>query len=67
LFVHTRQDIKLAEKKSLQNGMAVFSVNPDQLGEGISHFTVFDQRQQPVCERLYFKRPKQPAASESRD
>lgn len=57
LFVHTRQDIKLAEKKSLQNGMAVFSVNPDQLGEGISHFTVFDQRQQPVCERLYFKRP----------
>lgn len=57
LFVHTRQDIRLAEKKTLQNGTAVFSIRKDQLGEGISHFTVFDQQEQPVCERLYFKQP----------
>lgn len=57
LFIHTRQSVKLAERKTLNNGIAEFSIPENQLGEGISHFTVFDQRQQPVCERLYFRRP----------
>lgn len=57
LFVHTRQSVRLAERKVLSNGAAVFSIPETQLGEGISHFTLFDQRQQPVCERLYFRRP----------
>lgn len=57
LFVHTRQSVKLAEKKLLNNGVASFSIPESQLGEGISHFTLFDQRQQPVAERLYFRRP----------
>jgi hypothetical protein len=57
LFIHTRQSVKLAERKALSNGTAVFTIPENQLGEGISHFTLFDQRQQPVCERLYFRRP----------
>ncbi len=57
LFVHTRQSVKLAERKALSNGVATFSIPVTQLGEGISHFTLFDNRQQPVCERLYFRQP----------
>jgi hypothetical protein len=30
------------------------------LGEGVSHLTIFDADRNPVCERLYFKRPTQP-------
>ncbi len=57
LFVHTRQSVKLAERKPLNNGSAVFTIPENQLGEGVSHFTLFDLRHQPVCERLYFRQP----------
>jgi len=40
LFVHTRQSVRLAERKVLSNGAAVFSIPETQLGEGISHFTL---------------------------
>jgi len=36
---------------------AVFLVNKPALLDGVSHFTVFNSRRQPVCERLYFQRP----------
>lgn len=36
---------------------AVFLVDKPSLLAGISHFTVFNSRRQPVCERLYFQRP----------
>ena len=59
LFVHTRQTTKVAESAEVSNGTATFAVNKSELGEGISHFTVFNNAKQPVCERLYFKRPAQ--------
>jgi hypothetical protein len=59
LFAHTGQVIKAAETMSLNNGIAHFVVDKKVLGEGISHFTVFNNAKQPVCERLYFKRPAQ--------
>jgi len=59
LFVHTRQTVKIAESGILANGTAHFTLSKDQLGDGISHFTVFNSSKQPVCERLYFKRPAQ--------
>jgi hypothetical protein len=59
LFVHTRQTVKLAESAALANGTAHFTVSKAELGDGISHFTVFSSAKQPVCERLYFKRPAQ--------
>lgn len=57
LFVQTRGSLKLAQAQNLQNGQATFLVDPQVLGPGISHLTVFNAEHQPVCERLYFKPP----------
>ncbi|MBC7920131.1 MAG: hypothetical protein H7Z75_03490 [Ferruginibacter sp.] len=57
LVVHTRQVTKVAQVRPLEGGRAIFLVDENQLGEGISHFTIFDGNKRPVCERLYFKRP----------
>ncbi|HEY8780990.1 MAG TPA: MG2 domain-containing protein [Mucilaginibacter sp.] len=59
LFAHTRQTVKVAETAEISNGTASFTIRKNQLGEGISHLTVFNSAKQPVCERLYFKRPAQ--------
>jgi hypothetical protein len=59
LFVHTRGVVKLVKASKALNGKAVFVVSKRQLGDGISHFTVFDAGRQPVAERLYFKYPVQ--------
>ncbi|MEZ0487824.1 hypothetical protein [Fibrella aquatica] len=63
LFAHTRNDIKVAERRAIQ-GETAFLVDKKALGDGISHLTIFDANRQPVCERLYFKRPDQPLAIE---
>ena len=39
-------------------GEAEFVIEKSALLGGISHFTVFDSRRQPVGERLYFRRPQ---------
>ncbi|MFT3705647.1 MAG: hypothetical protein QM802_24980 [Agriterribacter sp.] len=57
LFAQTKGVVKSVETQSIQNGAALFSIDENILGEGITHFTVFNNQQQPVCERLYFKRP----------
>lgn len=59
LFAHTRQMIKAAESSYITNGAAHFSINKSLLGDGISGITIFNNAKQPVCERLYFKRPAQ--------
>ncbi|MCW3120340.1 MAG: hypothetical protein JWM28_4422 [Chitinophagaceae bacterium] len=58
LLCHTRQHIKLAEERALTGHKAVFTINKKTPGEGITVFTLFNQFKQPVCERLYFKRPE---------
>ncbi len=58
LIAQTKGDIKSAQAKPLQSGRVQFDIDENLLGEGISQFTVFNNQQQPVCERLYFKRPK---------
>ncbi|MEO6230176.1 MAG: hypothetical protein ABJB11_06300 [Ferruginibacter sp.] len=57
LFVHTRGSVKTALTANVSNGIASFSVSKSLLGDGISHFTVFNNKRLPVCERLYFKNP----------
>jgi len=57
LFAHTMQVIKAAESGVTNNGAVHFLISKKSLGDGISHFTVFNNNKQPVCERLYFKRP----------
>lgn len=59
LFAHSRQNISVAETGSTTNGQVNFTVNKGSLAEGITHFTIFNSSKQPVCERLYFKTPKQ--------
>jgi hypothetical protein len=59
LFAHTRQIIKAAESTNISNGIAHFALNKNLLGDGISSITIFNNAKQPVCERLYFKRPAQ--------
>lgn len=59
LLVHTRQVVKLAETKMIANGAAEFIINKKELGEGVSHFTLFNYKRQPVCERSYFYPPKE--------
>ena len=56
---HARQIIGFAESENLRQGVASFVVDKSKLAEGINHFTVFNSKKQPVCERLYFKRPTQ--------
>jgi hypothetical protein len=57
LLAHTRHSVKQVMSASFINNIAVFKVNAELLGDGISHFTVFDERKQPLVERLYFKQP----------
>jgi len=57
LFAHTRGAIKLVANAGLNNGVAIFTIDAAKLGDGISHITIFNDAKQPVCERLYFKRP----------
>lgn len=59
LLVHTRQSLKTVIQASLQNGKALFSIDPSKPGDGISHFTLFTGAGKPVCERLFFKYPSQ--------
>ncbi len=57
LLAHTRLGSIHSEARAIRNGQAVFVLDKYALGEGITHLTVFNSNRQPVCERLYFKRP----------
>jgi len=59
LFAQTRQLIKAGISAPFNNGTATFMLDKAKLGEGVSNITIFNSAKQPVCERLYFKRPKQ--------
>lgn len=59
LFVHTRGSVKAVETTQIKNGYAEFFIDTARLGDGISHFTIFNAARQPVCERLFFKKPGQ--------
>ena len=59
LFVHTRNVTRASLTGSIKNGTTTFIINDTIPGDGISHFTIFNERKQPVCERLYFKKPVQ--------
>jgi len=58
LFIHTRGSVKWVASSAIQNGLAVFMIDSNIPGDGISQLTVFNNNKQPVCERLYFSYPK---------
>jgi len=57
LIVQAGQSVSFAESSVLKDGSAVFSIDKSKLGEGVNQFTVFNSQGQPVCERLFFKKP----------
>jgi len=57
LFAHTRGAVKDVETAANDNGIAQFTIDKNKLDDGVSHLTIFNDAKQPVCERLYFKRP----------
>jgi hypothetical protein len=59
LFAYSRQVMQVAEKQPIINGVATFLIDKNKLADGVSTLTVFNDQQQPVCERLYFKKPHQ--------
>ncbi len=59
LVAHTRRSLKAIEKGTVREGSTLtLYINKQELGEGISHLTLFNSRQQPVCERLVFRQPR---------
>ena len=62
LLGYAGQQVALETRLQLLNGRAEFRVAKSRLPDGVSRFTLFDARQQPVCERLYFQPPRQPLA-----
>lgn len=58
LLGHAGQKVITAARAVLLNGHALFTIEQNQLPDGISHFTLFDTSQKPLCERLYFQAPR---------
>ena len=57
LLVHSQNVIKDFQQGSSSSGKTVFVIEKNKLSDGISSFTIFNSNIQPVCERLYFKKP----------
>lgn len=57
LLSHTRQKVNFAEAKTIAGDPLSFFIDKKNIGDGITTFTLFNSARQPVCERLYFKKP----------
>ncbi|OON69606.1 hypothetical protein B0919_06615 [Hymenobacter sp. CRA2] len=55
---HAGQQAFVATSLPLANSQGQLLLDKSRLPEGVLHFTAFDAQQRPVCERLYFQRPK---------
>lgn len=57
LLVHSKKWLKAITLPTLVNGKLQLVLPDSLLGEGITQLTLFDDQHQPLCERLYFKKP----------
>ena len=57
LIAQTNGVVSASQVAPIENGSAQFSINKNNLEEGVARITLFNDKRQPVCERLYFKRP----------
>ncbi len=57
LLVHSQNVLKDFRQSIITNGNAAFTIDKNKLADGISTITIFNAAKQPVCERLYFKKP----------
>ncbi|HSN08752.1 MAG TPA: hypothetical protein VLS85_06925, partial [Hanamia sp.] len=58
LIAETNRSIDFSQASKSDNGNTVFSINKNDLKDGVAEITLFNDNRQPVCERLYFKRPQ---------
>ena len=58
IIAETRQHIDFAKTVPVENNHAELIFNIDSIAEGTAQITIFNQDRQPICERLWFKRPK---------
>jgi hypothetical protein len=58
LLVHARGIVSHAIAGQIKNGSSNLIIDKSKLNEGVNIFTLFNQAQEPVCERLYFNYPK---------
>lgn len=59
LVSHTRQEHFHSNKVIFEEGKAIVNIDKSQLGNGISHLTLMNEKGVPFCERLYFKYPSE--------
>jgi hypothetical protein len=57
LLIHNKHSVEIALEATLANGSTKFSISKNKLNDGLSYITMFDEKQQPLCERLIFKMP----------
>lgn len=55
--IHNGKTITSAVMGPIAEGKTSFKIDQSKLNDGISHFTIFNEDGQPVCERLFFKKP----------
>jgi hypothetical protein len=58
LTASTNKRVEFSAEATLQNNRAVFTISKTYLKDGMAQVTLLTGNQEPVCERLYFKRPK---------
>jgi hypothetical protein len=66
LLAHTRQQVKSVLVAFFKENKAVFTIDRNKLGDGISHITLFDRLKNPIGERLVFKKPANQLLIESK-
>jgi hypothetical protein len=57
LIAQTNGVVDASQAAAITNGNANFSINKNDLGDGVVGITLFNDKRQPIAERLYFKRP----------
>ncbi|MGQ7856552.1 hypothetical protein ACUN24_20135 [Pedobacter sp. WC2501] len=57
LFVHSGRKVVFSKRITAIDIATGISISKDLLGDGITHFTLFNTDLEPICERLYFKKP----------
>lgn len=57
LFAQTRQDIRFTRRQPINNGTATIIIGREEIGEGITQLTLFNEASEAVAERLLFKFP----------
>jgi hypothetical protein len=56
LFTHSRnRNVRLAKKRTFKQ-KAIFSINKNELMDGITQLVLFNEKGEVVCERLYYKK-----------